>query len=80
MKEATPFCEGNIRKVHNLEYHVSEASREMDVKKAYNGVTNTNIDYIVINRPNIITEHCSCLCFADDIVIYANTNATEPRQ
>ena len=46
---------GNIKKVQDHEYHVPEESRqEMDVEKL-NGVTKTEIDYILTNRPDIVT-------------------------
>ena len=46
---------GNIKKVQDHEYHVPEESgEEMDVEKL-NGVTKTEIDYILTNRPDIVT-------------------------
>ena len=45
---------GKIKKIQNHEYHVPEKSREnMDME---NCVTKTEIDYILTNRPDIVTD------------------------
>ena len=49
---------GNIKKVQNHEYHVPEEStEEMDVEiENPNGVAKAEIDYILTNRPDIVTD------------------------
>ena len=47
---------GNIKKVQNHEYNVSEESREeMDVENP-KSVTKAEIDYTLTNRPDIFTD------------------------
>ena len=44
---------GNIKKVQNHEYHVPGRRWAWKIP---NGVTKTEIDYILTNRPDIITD------------------------
>ena len=47
---------GYIKKVQNHEYRVPEESKEeMDVESP-NGVRKREIDYILANRPDIVTD------------------------
>ena len=47
---------GNMKKVQNHEYHVSEEGmEEMDVENQ-NGVRNSEIDYIRTNRSDIVKD------------------------
>ena len=44
----------NIMKAQNHKYHISDISKEeMNIK---NGVTKTEIDYIITNRLDIVTD------------------------
>ena len=48
---------GNIKKVQNHEYHVPEECREeMDVENPKRCNEDRNIDYILTNRPDIVTD------------------------
>ena len=59
---------GNDTKVQNHEYHVSEECRDdMNVEKP-KGVMKTEIDYILTNRPDIVT----CITFINQVNIVSD--------